>query len=167
MAEGYEVVYAVRSQRKGETWFKHFTAKAFYRLIYGITDVNIPSIPVTFRLLDRTVVDTLRQMREHHRFMRGLSVWIGFRQIGIEYVREERYAGETKYPFQKMLQVSPWTASPPFPICPLQLQCIGFIIAGLACWAFSPPSSCACRAARPSSGRRRPWSPCCSWAASS
>ncbi|HNT24256.1 MAG TPA: glycosyltransferase family 2 protein, partial [Anaerolineales bacterium] len=83
--EGYEVVYAVRSEREGETWFKLFTASLFYRLIYRITDVNIPMDTGDFRLLDRKVVNVMNQMRERHRFLRGMSVWVGFKQTGVEY----------------------------------------------------------------------------------
>jgi glycosyltransferase involved in cell wall biosynthesis len=102
--EGYEVVYAIRAERKGETWFKEFTAKMFYRIIYKITDINIPMDTGDFRLMDRKVVNALKTMHEKHRFMRGMSVWVGFRQTGVKYVRAERYAGETKYPLKKMLK---------------------------------------------------------------
>ena len=98
--EGYEVVYAIRKERKGESKFKLWTASIFYRLINSITGVDIPLDTGDFRLMDRKVVDAMRKLREHHRFMRGLSVWVGFKQTGVEYVREERYAGETKYPFK-------------------------------------------------------------------
>jgi dolichol-phosphate mannosyltransferase len=102
--EGYQVVYAVRSERRGESWFKKFTAKLFYRLIYRITDVNIPVDTGDFRLMDRQVVDALNSMREHNRFIRGLTSWIGFRQTGVTYVRQERFAGQTKYPLRKMIR---------------------------------------------------------------
>ncbi len=130
--EGYEVVYAVRAQRKGETKFKLWTAKLFYRLINKITGVNIPLDTGDFRLLDRKAVDALRRIREHHRFMRGLSVWIGFKQTGVEYVREERFAGETKYPLSKMLRFA-MDGITSFSYLPLQFATyIGFIIAGLS-----------------------------------
>ena len=130
--EGYEVVYAVRSKRKGETWFKEFTAKAFYRLIYQITDIKIPMDTGDFRLMDRKVVDALKQMREHHRFMRGMSVWVGFRQTGVTYVRAERYAGETKYPLKKMVKFA-FDGITSFSFLPLQLAMyVGFVAAGLA-----------------------------------
>ncbi|MDQ1301082.1 MAG: polyisoprenyl-phosphate glycosyltransferase [Chloroflexota bacterium] len=129
---GYEVVYAVRSQRKGETWFKEFTAKAFYRLIYRITDIKIPMDTGDFRLMDRKVVDALKQMREHHRFMRGMSVWVGFRQTGVTYIRAERYAGETKYPLKKMVKFA-LDGITSFSYLPLQLAMyIGFVAAGLS-----------------------------------
>jgi len=98
--EGYEVVYAVRAEREGEGWFKRFTASVFYRLIYRITDVKMPVDTGDFRLMDRKVVDVLKQMRERHRFPRGMSAWVGFRQIGVDYKRNQRYAGVTKYPFR-------------------------------------------------------------------
>jgi dolichol-phosphate mannosyltransferase len=130
--EGSEVVYAVRSKRKGETWFKEFTAKAFYRLIYRITDIKIPMDTGDFRLMDRKVVDALKQMREHHRFMRGMSVWVGFRQTGVTYVRAERYAGETKYPLKKMVKFA-FDGITSFSFLPLQLAMyVGFVAAGLA-----------------------------------
>jgi len=129
---GYEVVYAVRSQRKGETWFKEFTAKAFYRIIYRITDIKIPMDTGDFRLMDRKVVEALKQMREHHRFMRGMSVWVGFRQTGVTYVRAERFAGETKYPLKKMVKFA-LDGITSFSYFPLQLAMyVGFVAAGLA-----------------------------------
>lgn len=127
--EGYHVVYAVRSERKGESWFKLFTAQLFYRLIYRITDVNIPLDTGDFRLMDRQVVDQMKAMKEHHRFIRGLTSWVGFKQTGVEYVREERFAGETKYPLRKMIKLA-ITAITGFSIFPLQLATfIGFATA--------------------------------------
>jgi dolichol-phosphate mannosyltransferase len=104
--EGYEVVYARRSQRKGETLFKKWTASLFYRLLGALAEVNIPRDTGDFRLIDRKVCDAMHSMREKNRFVRGLVSWVGFRQTAIEYVREERYAGETKYPLKKMLRLS-------------------------------------------------------------
>ncbi len=130
--EGYDVVYAVRKERKGESWFKEWTAKFFYRLIYRITDVDIPKDTGDFRLMDRKVVEALRTMRERNRFMRGLSVWVGFKQTGVYYVREPRFAGETKYPFRKMLKFA-LDAITSFSYVPLQLATYtGFAIAGLS-----------------------------------
>ena len=100
--EGYEVVYAVRTEREGESWFKLWTASLFYRIIYRITDVKIPLDTGDFRLMDREVVNVLKKMRERHRFPRGMSAWVGFKQVGVEYRRAARVAGETKYPFRKM-----------------------------------------------------------------
>lgn len=130
--EGYEVVYAVRAEREGETWFKKTTAAIFYRLIYSITDVKIPLDTGDFRLMDRKVVDVMNQMREHHRFLRGMSAWVGFRQIGVSYRRAARFAGETKYPFRKMLKLA-LNAITGFSYFPLQLATyMGFIAAGIS-----------------------------------
>jgi glycosyltransferase involved in cell wall biosynthesis len=130
--EGYEVIYAIRAERKGETWFKEFTAKMFYRIIYKITDIDIPMDTGDFRLMDRKVVNALKTMHEKHRFMRGMSVWVGFRQTGVKYVRAERYAGETKYPLRKMLKFA-MDGITSFSYFPLQLATyIGFIAALLA-----------------------------------
>lgn len=130
--EGYEVVYAVRAEREGETWFKLLTASIFYRLIYKITDVNIPMDTGDFRLLDRKVVNVMKSMRERHRFLRGMSVWVGFRQAGVEYRRAARFAGETKYPLKKMVKFAS-DAITSFSYLPLQLATyLGFIAAGLA-----------------------------------
>ncbi|MBS1251346.1 MAG: putative glycosyltransferase [Anaerolineales bacterium] len=130
--EGYDVVYAVRAEREGETWFKEFTANVFYRLITRITNVDIPMDTGDFRLMDRRVVDTVQQMREQHRFMRGMSSWVGFRQTGVEYVRRQRYAGETKYPFRKMLKFA-IDGITSFSYLPLQLATyFGFFIASLS-----------------------------------
>lgn len=130
--EGYEVVYAVRAEREGETWFKKTTAALFYRLIYRITDVKIPLDTGDFRLLDRKVVNVMNQMREKHRFLRGMSAWVGFKQIGVPYKRAPRFAGETKYPFKKMLRLA-LNAITGFSYFPLQLATyFGFISAGLA-----------------------------------
>jgi len=129
---GYEVVYAIRAERKGETWFKEFTAKIFYRIIYKITDIDIPMDTGDFRLMDRKVVNALKTMHEKHRFMRGMSVWVGFRQTGVKYVRAERYAGETKYPLKKMLKFA-MDGITSFSYFPLQLATyIGFIAALIA-----------------------------------
>lgn len=130
--EGYEVVFAIRAEREGEGWFKLFTASLFYRLISKITDVDIPLDAGDFRLLDRKVVDVLNRMREKHRFLRGMSAWVGFRQIGVPYKRAARYAGETKYPFRKMFRLA-INAITGFSYFPLQLATyIGFVSAGIA-----------------------------------
>lgn len=104
--QGYEVVYAKRSQRKGETLFKKETAALFYRLLSKLTEIDIPLDTGDFRLIDRKVCDAMQSIHEKNRFVRGLISWVGFRQTAIEYVREERYAGETKYSLNKMLQFS-------------------------------------------------------------
>lgn len=130
--EGYEVVYAVRAEREGETWFKTFTASMFYRLIYQITEVKIPLDTGDFRLMDRKVVDVMNRMRERHRFLRGMSAWVGFRQIGVNYKRAARYAGETKYPLKKMLKLA-LNAITSFSYFPLQMATyVGFVAAGVS-----------------------------------
>lgn len=130
--EGYEVVYAVRAEREGESWFKLWTASLFYQLIFRITDVKIPMDTGDFRLMDRKVVAVMNSMREKARFLRGMSAWIGFRQVGVPYKRAARFAGSTKYPFRKMLKLA-LTAITGFSHVPLQLATyLGFIAAGLA-----------------------------------
>jgi polyisoprenyl-phosphate glycosyltransferase len=130
--EGYQVVYAVRTEREGESWFKLATASLFYRLIYRITDVDIPMDTGDFRLLDRRVVNVINQMRERHRFLRGMSVWVGFRQIGVPYRRAARFAGETKYPLKKMVKFAS-DAITGFSYFPLQMATyLGFFSAGLS-----------------------------------
>jgi dolichol-phosphate mannosyltransferase len=104
--EGFEVVYGKRTKRKGETIFKKATAKLFYRTLNALTDVDIPVDAGDFRLLDRKVVEALKTLPERNRYVRGLVSWIGFRQTAVEYVREERFAGKTKYPLRKMLKFS-------------------------------------------------------------
>ena len=129
---GAEVVYAQRRTRAGETRFKLLTAAAFYRLIGRLTSVNIPRDTGDFRLLDRKVVDTLVTMKEHHRFMRGMSAWVGFRQEAVKYDRAERHAGETNYPLSKMIRLS-LDAITSFSHVPLQLATtLGFAIAGIS-----------------------------------
>lgn len=130
--EGYEVIYAIRAEREGEGWFKLATASLFYRLIYRITDVDIPRDTGDFRLLDRKVVNVLSQMRERHRFLRGMSVWVGFRQTGVHYRRAARFAGETKYPLRKMLKFAS-DAVTSFSYFPLQMATyLGFVSAGIS-----------------------------------
>ena len=133
--EGYEVVFAVRAEREGESWFKLWTASLFYRIIYRITDVKIPLDTGDFRLMDRKVVDVMNRMRERHRFLRGMSTWVGFKQVGVEYRRAARVAGETKYPFRKMFRLA-INAVTSFSYFPLQVATFfGFISAGVAALA--------------------------------
>ena len=130
--QGYEVVYAVRAEREGESWFKLWTASLFYRLIYRITDVKIPLDTGDFRLMDRKVVDVMNSMRERHRFLRSMSAWVGFKQVGVEYKRAARVAGETKYPFRKMFRLA-IDAVTSFSYFPLQVATFfGFASAGVA-----------------------------------
>ncbi len=130
--EGYEVVYAVREVREGETWFKKTTASLFYTLVHKITDVKIPKNTGDFRLLDRQALDVLNSMREKDRYLRGMSAWVGFKQIGVPYHREARYAGSTKYPLKKMIKLA-WNAITGFSYVPLQAATyLGFIVAGVS-----------------------------------
>lgn len=102
--QGYDVVYGKRLKRNGETVFKKVTAKLFYRLLRNLTSVDIPVDTGDFRLLDRKVCDVLRELKEKNRFVRGLVSWVGFKQTSVEYERDERLAGETKYPLKKMIR---------------------------------------------------------------
>lgn len=104
--EGYDVVYGKRLKRQGETFFKKFTAYLFYRILGALTDDNIPKDTGDFRLIDRKVCDAMKQLNEKNRFLRGMINWVGFKQTAVEYIREERWAGETKYPLKKMLKLA-------------------------------------------------------------
>ena len=101
--EGYHVAYGKRTKRKGESWFKKITARIFYRFIRRLTTVDLPPDTGEFRLIDRKVCDAVARLPERSRYIRGLVSWVGFKQIAVEYVREERFAGTTKYPFRKMI----------------------------------------------------------------
>lgn len=118
--EGYEVVYGKRIKRKGETLFKKATAKIFYRILSKTTDVEIPIDTGDFRLIDRKVCDALKTMPERNRYVRGLISWLGFRQTGVEFVREKRLAGETKYSMKKMFKLA-WDGITAFSNAPLKL----------------------------------------------
>jgi dolichol-phosphate mannosyltransferase len=130
--EGYQVVYGVRRRRAGESWFKIATAAVFYRILRRLTDVDIPADAGDFRLLDRRVIDQLVGMRERARFVRGMVSWVGFRQCRLEYDRHERHAGETKYPFRKMLKFAV-DGVLAFSAVPLKLaSALGFLSAGVS-----------------------------------
>jgi polyisoprenyl-phosphate glycosyltransferase len=101
--EGFDVVYGTRTERPGESAFKLATARGFYRLLNKLSDVTVPLDTGDFRLMSRSVVDTLRAMPERDRFVRGMVSWVGFKQTALPYRRAERFAGETKYPLRKML----------------------------------------------------------------
>ena len=104
--QGYEVIYAKRKSRKGESAFKLLTAKMFYNTLDALSDVEIPKDTGDFRLVDRKVVNTINEMPEHNKFLRGLFSWVGYKQIPFEYERQERFAGKTKYPLKKMLKLA-------------------------------------------------------------
>lgn len=104
--EGNDVVYAVRKTRRGESVFKVLSAKMFYKILYSLSDVEIPKDTGDFRLVDRKVVDVINSLPEHNKYLRGLFSWVGFKQKPLKYNREERFAGKTKYPFKKMLKLA-------------------------------------------------------------
>jgi polyisoprenyl-phosphate glycosyltransferase len=130
--DGYDVVYGVRAEREGETAFKLWTAKAFYRIIGRLSDTAIPMDTGDFRLMDRRVVDALLSMPERDRFVRGMVSWLGFSQIAVPYRREARFAGETKYPLLKMIKFAT-DGIVSFSVLPLRLATwIGFLASGLS-----------------------------------
>jgi dolichol-phosphate mannosyltransferase len=126
--EGCDVVYGRRRARHGERPFKRATAAAFYRLIRALTSVDIPADTGDFRLMSRRAVEALRRLRERNRFVRGLSAWVGFRQVSVEYDRAPRLAGETKYPLRKMVRFAS-DAIVSFSITPLRVAtAFGFAV---------------------------------------
>src|SRR5262245_16497911 len=130
--EGYDVVYAVRDVRQGETRFKRATASWFYRGFNRISEVKVPLDVGDFRLVDRRALDVFNRMRESNRFVRGMFSWIGFRQTGVTYTRHERFAGETKYPLRKMLRFAT-TGVISFSSAPLRAALnLGFIVSFIA-----------------------------------
>lgn len=133
MDAGADVVYGRRTRRTGETWFKKISAAAFYRILTRLTDVAIPVDTGDFRLISRRVVDLLNSMPESYRFIRGMISWLGFRQVALDYDRQERLAGSTKYPFRAMIRFS-LDAITGFSIHPLRAATVlgtGFGVAGL------------------------------------
>ncbi|MGE3956195.1 MAG: glycosyltransferase family 2 protein [Vicinamibacterales bacterium] len=130
--DGFDVVYGVRSERDGETAVKLMTASAFYRLMGRLSNIQIPANVGDFRLMSRRVVDQLKLLREKDRFVRGLVSWVGFRQTGVLYHRDPRYAGETKYPMRKMLKFA-FDGITSFSTAPLKLATwLGYAAAVLA-----------------------------------
>jgi dolichol-phosphate mannosyltransferase len=131
-SEGADVVYAVRTEREGETRFKRGTARLFYRLISGLSDVPLAHDAGDFRLLDRRALDALLAMGERNRYLRGMTVWVGFTQTAVPYKRAARHAGETHYPLRKMLRFA-LDAIASFSHAPLQIATVtGFLAAALA-----------------------------------
>lgn len=129
--EGFDVVYGKRVKRKGETFFKKASAKAYYRLLNWMTDMKIPVDAGDFRLIDRKVCAALKRFPERNRYIRGLISWLGFKQTGVEFVREERFAGETEYPLKRMLKLA-FDGLASFSYKPLKLPMyIGIIISFL------------------------------------
>jgi glycosyltransferase involved in cell wall biosynthesis len=130
--EGYAVVYAVRDKRLGETRSKLLTAKLFYRLLGRLTEVDMPGDAGDFRLIDQRVVQAMSSMREHNRYLRGMSAWVGFDQTGVSYVRDSRYAGSTKYSLRKMIRFG-LDGIVSFSTVPLRLTLnLGFAVSVLA-----------------------------------
>lgn len=130
--EGYDVVYAVRAERHGESRFKQATAAGFYRLFKRMSDVDVPLDVGDFRLVDRRALDAFRSMRESNRYVRGMFSWIGFRQVGVPFSRGERFAGETKYPLRKMLKFAT-DGIVSFSAYPLRLALnLGFVVSAFS-----------------------------------
>ena len=137
--EGYDVVYGKRRSRAGETWFKLLTARWFYRLFAAMIPIEVPLDTGDFRLMSRRVVVALRELREVHRFVRGMVSWVGFKQTAVLYDRAGRFAGETKYPLRKMLKFAA-DGITSFSVLPLRLATyagaiIAVIAVGVAVWA--------------------------------
>ena len=130
--EGYEIVYGKRLKRKGETLFKKITAYFFYRFLRNMTGYDMPVDSGDFRLIDKKVCDSLKKFNEKSRYMRGLISWVGFNQTYVEYVRDARFAGETKYPLRKMIKFAT-DAITSFSYKPLTIASyFGFAISGLS-----------------------------------
>jgi polyisoprenyl-phosphate glycosyltransferase len=128
--EGYDVVYGVRTERPGETRYKLWTARLFYRLIQRLSSVEIPQEAGDFRLLSRRAADAFRSMPERARFVRGMTSWVGFRQIGVPYERAPRFAGSTKYPTRRMVRFAA-DAVTAFSTAPLRIvSTLGFTMVG-------------------------------------
>ncbi len=137
--EGFDVVYGKRGSREGETFFKLITAKTFYRVFAAMIPIEVPLDTGDFRLMSRRVVIALRELRETHRFVRGMVAWVGFKQTAVLYDRPGRFAGETKYPFRKMLRFA-IDGITSFSVLPLRFATyLGMIISmasvGIAIWA--------------------------------
>jgi dolichol-phosphate mannosyltransferase len=139
MDEGADVVYGQRRVRRGEPPFKKLSAALFYRLLNSLVDIEIPFDAGDFRLMSRRTLDELNRMPEQHRFIRGMVSWIGFRQVPLRYERQQRFAGETKYPLRKMLRFA-FDAISGFSIVPLRIATyLGFLCAilGLLFFAYT------------------------------
>jgi len=132
LRDGYEVVYAKRKKRDGESFLKRFTAKTFYRILAKITSIHIPIDTGDFRIIDRKIVDILKQMPEKNKYLRGQISWIGFNQTYVEYDRNERHSGETGYTYQKMMRFA-LDGITGFSDLPLKIVTyFGFIVSGFA-----------------------------------
>ena len=131
MNEGFQVVYARRRSRSGESTMKKFTAKAFYRILAKITSIKIPVDTGDFRIMDRKIVDVLKEMPEQQKYLRGQIAWAGFNQTYVMYDRDERYAGATGYTYKKMMRLA-LDGITGFSNLPLKFATIaGFIVSGI------------------------------------
>jgi dolichol-phosphate mannosyltransferase len=130
--EGFDVIYGIREDRPGETRLKKATSRAFYRLLRRMSDVEVPLDAGDFRLVDRRAIEAFRAMRERNRYVRGMFGWIGFRQLGVKFEREERFAGDTKYPLTKLVKLAA-DGIVSFSAAPLRLALnLGFVFAGIS-----------------------------------
>jgi glycosyltransferase involved in cell wall biosynthesis len=130
--EGWDVVYAQRTSRSGETWLKKATSSAFYKVMSRLTRIDIPRDTGDFRLMDRRVVDVLGQLREQHRFMKGLFAWVGFKQLALPYARDPRHAGTTKWSYLRLWNFA-LEGVTSFSLVPLQIASyLGVLIALLS-----------------------------------
>lgn len=133
-AQGYDVVYAVRRRRHGESWFKRASAALFYRTLKRVVGIDIPTDTGDFRLMSRRVVLALRGLREANRFVRGLVAWVGFRQTAVHYDRSARFAGDTHYPLHKMVRFAT-DGIISFSTLPLRIATLLGVLSGLAAFA--------------------------------
>ena len=129
--EGHEIVYAVRTSRRGESWLRRFLAAMFYKTFRRMANVNVPLDAGDFRLVDRKVIEALTHVRELHRFVRGLTCWVGFSQSAVHYERAPRHAGVTKYPFWKLMRLA-WDGITSFSSTPLRWMTVIGLIVSLA-----------------------------------
>ena len=145
--EGFDVVYGRRRSREGETWFKLVTAKIFYRLFAAMIPIEVPLDAGDFRLMSRRVIVAMHELRETHRFVRGLVAWVGFKQAAVEYDRSARAAGETKYPLRKMLAFA-FDGIASFSIFPLRLATYIGLVVGFGSIVYGMSAIFALRAQR-------------------
>ena len=129
--EGYDVAYGRRRERSGETWFKRASAWMFYRLMKKLVYPDLPADTGDFRLISRRCLTALNRMRETHRFLRGMTVWVGYPQVAVDYGRRPRAGGKTKYPLRKMLSFA-WTAATSFSVIPLRVTFVLGLVALLS-----------------------------------
>jgi dolichol-phosphate mannosyltransferase len=130
--EGFDVIYGVREERAGDTRFKKATASAFYRFLRRVSNIDVPLDVGDFRLVDRRALEAFKSMRETNRYVRGMFSWIGFRQVGVTFQRDERFAGDTKYPLTKMLKFAT-DGVVSFSAVPLRLALrLGFVVSALS-----------------------------------